>query len=51
MNEVDLVKIRGALEMETLTDACREMEKVLHEMGYYLAVPCRASTNMPKKKI
>jgi len=39
MNEVDLVKIREALEKETLAEACQAMEKVLLEMGYYLAVP------------
>ena len=39
MTEKDLVKIRGALEKPTLLEACREMEKVLLEMGYYLAVP------------
>ena len=39
MNEADLVKIRGALEKETLEEACREMERVLLELGYYLAVP------------
>ena len=43
MNEADLVKIRGALEKETLTEACREMEKVLLELGYYLAVPHKGS--------
>ena len=39
MDEADLVKIRGALERETLPEACREMERVLLAMGYYLAVP------------
>ncbi len=39
MNEADLAKIKRALEKETLLEACREMEKVLLELGYYLAVP------------
>ena len=39
MTEVDLVKIRTALEKDTLDEACREMERVLLELGYYLAVP------------
>jgi len=34
MTEADLVKIRGALEKETLTEACEEMEKILEELGY-----------------
>ncbi len=35
MNEVDLVKIREALEKETLIEACDAMEKVLKELGYH----------------
>ena len=43
MTEADLVKIKGALEKDTLTEACQAMEKVLLELGYYLAVPHRSS--------
>lgn len=39
VNEADLVKIRTALEKETLEEACCAMEKVLLEMGYYRVVP------------
>ena len=39
MTEVDLVKIRTALEKDTLDEACREMERVLLELGYYKAEP------------
>lgn len=39
MNEADLVKIREALEKETLGEACRAMEKVLLELGYCKAIP------------
>ncbi len=35
MIEADLVKIRGALEKETLKEACHEMERVLGELGYH----------------
>ncbi len=34
MTEADLVKIRGALEKETLTEACQAMEEVLKDLGY-----------------
>lgn len=34
MNEADSVKIREALERETLVQACDAMEEVLEELGY-----------------
>lgn len=34
MNELDLVKIRTALEKETLTEAIEAMEETLKELGY-----------------
>jgi len=40
MDEMDLVKIRTALEKETLLDACNAMEKVLKELGYEKAKSC-----------
>lgn len=39
MNEADLVKIRTALEEETLLEACQAMERVLSELGYRQAEP------------
>lgn len=39
MNEKDLAKIREASEKDTIEEACSAMEKVLLELGYYMAVP------------
>jgi len=39
MNTEDLVKIKKALDKPSSYEACRAMEKLLLEMGYYLAAP------------
>lgn len=41
MDEAELAKIKKALEEDTTEKACREIEKVLLELGYYRAVPCK----------
>jgi len=41
MDKEDLVKIRKAVASKSDDEACRALEKVLLEMGYYLAVPNR----------
>ncbi len=39
VDKADLVKIKEALERDTIKEACLAMEKVLLELGYYLAIP------------
>ncbi len=41
MDKLDLAKIRKALDKETDYEAGQSLERVLLEMGYYLAVPNR----------
>lgn len=46
MTEAELVKIREALEKETLAEAQRAVEGVLLELGYYRAEPHK---NVPRQ--